>query len=314
MEATGNPWENVTTEQSLSQTNLDMEPKAETSNEEDVPEEEISSKIVRYLVNFWHFFDFLIGSNLMAYGVFLWVEARLPKAFLGSLIALGFSLTLRACVGTYSLYKEFFNRFGMVSSAYQSLAMSFLLLIAGIISLFERHKISPYLSRHTQDMHLPDFFVHFVDKHIYFVCILFLILCGIEAIRWTALLNYREYLLEDDELSVQLSLQATSRNRKPWWWKPHHTSNNQTGELREPLLEPNWTVSNNHSYQMDEGLDHGNNSSTIWSSIFGRRGRNNRNPRDDGSVDFASVQEEWASRSEQDPLWWSREEGKADGV
>ena len=30
------------------------------------------------------------------------------------------------------------------------------------------------------------------------------------------------------------------------------------------------------------------------------------NLRDDGSVDFASVQEEWASRTEEDPVWWSR--------
>jgi hypothetical protein len=28
-------------------------------------------------------------------------------------------------------------------------------------------------------------------------------------------------------------------------------------------------------------------------------------------VDFASVQEEWASKSQQDPFWWSREEGES---
>jgi hypothetical protein len=36
--------------------------------------------------------------------------------------------------------------------------------------------------------------------------------------------------------------------------------------------------------------------------------RNDPDPReDDGSVDFASVQSEWATKSEQDPLWWSRD-------
>jgi hypothetical protein len=30
--------------------------------------------------------------------------------------------------------------------------------------------------------------------------------------------------------------------------------------------------------------------------------------RDDGSVDFQSVQEEWASRTEEDPYWWSKED------
>lgn len=312
MEETGNPWENTTTEQSWSQMNLNVEPKAETSNEESLPGEEISSKIVRFLVNLCHFVDLLTGSAVMIYGVIFWSEAHLPKGFLGSLIALGFFLTLRACVGTYSLYKDGFNRFGMAFSAYQSLLLFFLLFITSMISLFERQKIPPYLSGHEQDMHVPKFFVNFVSNHIHFIWILLLILCGIEALRCVTLLNYREYLLEDDELSVQLSVQGNARNRKPWWWKPQRSSNNRTGDMREPLLEPNWALSNNQSYQMDEGLDNENNANTIWSSIFGRQGRNNRNPRDDGSVDFASVQEEWASRSEQDPLWWSREEEKAD--
>lgn len=307
MEEAGNPF----SEEAWSQTNDNTHPNAETPNEEG-PEEEFASKVVRLLVNLWHFFDFFIGSTFMIYGIILWIEARLSKVVLASVIAIGLFLIIRACVGTYSLYKDFFNRFGMLLSGYQSVLMTFSLFITSIICFFERQKISPYLIRHKHDMHVPNFFLHFIEKHVHFLWILLLVLSVIEALRWISLLNYREYLLEDDKISIQLSLQAPTRNRQPWWWKPQGPENNQTGDLHEPLLEPTWTVSNTNSYQMDEGLDHDNNANTIWSSIFGRRAKNNRNPRDDGSVDFASVQEEWASRSEQDPLWWAREEGKAD--
>jgi hypothetical protein len=33
----------------------------------------------------------------------------------------------------------------------------------------------------------------------------------------------------------------------------------------------------------------------------------NTSARDDGSVDYASLNEDWASRSQDDPLWWIEE-------
>ena len=38
------------------------------------------------------------------------------------------------------------------------------------------------------------------------------------------------------------------------------------------------------------------------------------NLREDASVDFASVQEEWASRTEEDPYWWTREENNSNEI
>jgi hypothetical protein len=40
----------------------------------------------------------------------------------------------------------------------------------------------------------------------------------------------------------------------------------------------------------------------------------NVNVRNDGSVDYASLNEDWASRSEEDPHWWTQGGGGADPV
>ncbi|KAL7571870.1 hypothetical protein ACA910_002942 [Epithemia clementina (nom. ined.)] len=68
-------------------------------------------------------------------------------------------------------------------------------------------------------------------------------------------------------------------------------------------------------YADEQPSSSSNRSSFFFSSLlFWRTGRNsnhddsNNNLRDDGSIDFASVQEEWASRSEEDPLWWARDQ------
>jgi hypothetical protein len=33
----------------------------------------------------------------------------------------------------------------------------------------------------------------------------------------------------------------------------------------------------------------------------------NTSARDDGSVDYVSLNEDWASRSQDDPLWWTKD-------
>mmetsp|Transcript_11396 Transcript_11396/g.12749 ORF Transcript_11396/g.12749 Transcript_11396/m.12749 type:complete len:311 (-) Transcript_11396:113-1045(-) len=308
MESTKNPWENAVSDHDWSRSNLSEEQKVESSEEESSPDEEIACKIVRFLVNSWHFFDFLIGLVLLIYGVVLKIEGNILKIIFGALVSLGVVLIVRASVGTYSVYKDQYLRFGMKISAYLSSLLSLSFFVTSMISLGEKSSIVRYLDQQKQHLHLPDSVTLFLKNNIHFIWISLLVLCGLEAIRWISLLNYREYLLEDDALSVQLMPLTSVRNRKPWWWKRQNTIHNQVNDLNDPLLGPSWTVANSQSYQMDEGLDQANKGNSLWSKLFEKR-----NLRDDASVDFASVQEDWASKSEEDPLWWTREEGKTNG-
>jgi hypothetical protein len=90
--------------------------------------------------------------------------------------------------------------------------------------------------------------------------------------------------------------------------------------MQESLLgnngQPGWSSSGNQSYLVDDGVaEHASSRGGFLGTWFGRGGRSssNDNPRDDGSVDYASLNEEWASRSEEDPYWWTREENNQGG-
>ena len=313
MPDTDNPWENAVDNPSWSQANFSMDQKedVEESAERNPGQEELAGRIVRYFVNLWHITDVSVGFAMLVYGLVLHTEGKAPKALMGLSLALGTVLMFRAVSGMYSTYKDFCQRVGILLSAYLSSVMSVALFIASMISLGMRQSIAAYLRAHQADLHLRAPMITFVENHVHFVWATLLVCCGIEALRSISLLSYRAYLLEEDELSLQLLPQPSRRNRKPWWWSSRRNADNRPEELADPLLGPSWATANNRSYQMDHGFD-SEPIPSMWTRMFGgSRVRDNSNARDDASVDFASVQEDWASRTEEDPLWWTRDEGES---
>ena len=306
-----NPWEKAAIDPSWNQANFSMEEKTdvEDTTEQDPEEGELGSRIARCVVNSWHFADAAIGFVMLVYGILLKTEGKEPKVVVWTLLSLGTILLIRATFGTWSVYKDVFGRMGILLSAYFSTVLAFSLFIASMTSLGMREKIAPYLRAHQEHLHLSSAIVGFIENHVHFIWAALLVCSFIEAVRWLTLVNYHAFMLEEDELSIQLIPQSLRRNRKPWWWSSRRNVNRERDDLADPLLGPSWATSNHRSYQMDHGLDSDANTS-MWSRIFGRSVNGiGGNIRDDASVDFASVQEDWASRSEEDPLWWTRDEG-----
>lgn len=304
-----NPWENAVDNPSWSQANFSMDQKedVEESAERNPGQDDLAGRIIRCVVNSWHFVDVSVGFAILVYGIVLHKERKESKALIGTLLVLGTVLMLRALLGTYSTYKDICQRVGVLVSAYSSSVMSFVLFTASMISLEKRQDIAAYFRAHQEDLHLRAPWITFIENHVHFIWVTLLVGCVIEAIRSISLVSYRTYLLDQDELSLQLLPQSSRRNRKPWWWS-RRPADNHPEELVDPLLDPRWATANNRSYEMDHGLDSGTIPS-MWSRVFGAR--NKSNVRDDASVDFASVQEDWASRTEEDPLWWTRDEGES---
>lgn len=107
---------------------------------------------------------------------------------------------------------------------------------------------------------------------------------------------------------------GSSRRRRPWWWnrsRGHENDSNMHASLIGNNGQPRWTNSGNQSYLMDDGVEGTPSSRGLLSGWFGRIRNNDSNPRDDGSVDYESLNEEWASRTEEDPYWWTKEENNA---
>jgi hypothetical protein len=126
--------------------------------------------------------------------------------------------------------------------------------------------------------------------------IILAILAALELVQYFLLRHY--YYQEQADLNDTTMTTLFS----PWWWNGNTTT---TDNLGEPLLngQPFWT-SNSNTYQMQ----HGESSSSWWPFSSYRGNNGNGSNRDDGSVDYASLNEDWATRSQADPQWWSRED------
>jgi hypothetical protein len=300
-DTTENPWETAASDAEWSnQANLNFSLEEQPALEE----EEFASKLVRYVVNTWHACDAVVGLAMCIYGAILW-QAMKHQAVV--MIVGGVLLMVQSIAGTYSVYRDALFRLGLLFSAYLSILFIPVLFFLSMVSLGMRHKLASFWADHQHDLHLSDKMVNFLKTHEHSPWILLLVLCVIEGLRWISLANYRQYLLEDDELALQLVPQSPRRMKRPWWWK---STKPQDDGLGDPLLGPSWVTGNSRSFQMEDGIDRNATSTTVWKRLFGKTQSSSHNVRDDGSVDFASVQEEWASRSEQDPLWWAREEQK----
>jgi len=163
-------------------------------------------------------------------------------------------------------------------------------------------------------------------------------------VRYVLYQQYRHRLLQQEEVDVQQTalLSRVNARRRPWWWTsantPSASNRGNVSDLQQALLDDRRAAMDDDEEEValtttpsrNHHADHSNlNGLPDWA----RDGRSDyppppppssffstswffwksspttpfsHNPRDDGSVDFASVQEEWASRSEEDPLWWSR--------
>lgn len=128
----------------------------------------------------------------------------------------------------------------------------------------------------------------------------------------------RQWMFEEstqvrDDLNASEVTYRRRRHEQPWWWQsPSRSRHTST----EPLLNegrPHWSSSDSRGYHMEHGVGEQPPSSSTsptrsswwpfsrWQSLDGGR--------DDGSVEYASLNEDWASRSQEDPFWWTREEG-----
>lgn len=131
---------------------------------------------------------------------------------------------------------------------------------------------------------------------------------ALELIRYVCVVNYRQVVTDDFDEDHARVPESTHPNSRPWWWKkkkPSNTTTTTNNALDEPFLgRPGWANTQHSGYQVDDGVSRGG----FFANMFAKtNNHHNSNLRDDGSADFASAQEDWASRSEEDPLWWSKD-------
>jgi len=244
----------------------------------------------------WHVIDIILGFCIILYGSLLAEENKQVQTITIALILfVGILLLLRAIFGTLALFTNHCERFGLVTSAGTSPILALIWFAAMFTNLSIPGRVQSYTKHHQL---LWKTWQSWANNHRQTLTLLLLGAFLLESVRWQLVqklltsLNTLEH--QQDERDRE---SAERRNRmplRPWWWK-HNSSAamDRNDPLRSSLLPVTHDQLSTDNYH------------PAW-SFFGRR----RQERDDASVDFASVQEEWASRAEEDPYWWARDQNE----
>jgi len=250
--------------------------------------------------------DAIVGLLAVAAGSLLLVPPDTttddaPVTVAALLFAAASVLFLRAATAATALRTDACHRCGLQLSVSAS-ALLIIAYSAGAATILARPQT---VSQYLQHYH----FRRYWTRHHLLQCLAAAAL--LECIRWQLYRTYRRRLLRRDayqllhpETSARLLRNAARRgSRRPWWWQSTQQQqqqddpNDNNTVLTQQLL---------HDRDLDPRAISIASPSSWWR--FRWSADTVQDPRADGSVDFASVQEEWASRTEEDPFWWSRNE------
>ena len=225
----------------------------------------------RILVRLWHFFDgIVLGVLLCWYG---WsipiVMARVIFLLLGTIRIVRYGLMSITPMTTLTVA--------------WCLACTGIYILLALVSIAMESKIIHYIQLHKSELHIQSNTGLFLDHHTHTIWILLLIAAVLELVlAYTGIHQIRN--LPPSTLQEPLLLQTTPGN-PPW---ANHTQSNQPMTISQDGIERP-TIRNRRLFS------HWFTTPSLPTDL-----------RDDGSVDFSSVQDEWASRSEEDPFWWTK--------
>eukprot|EP00977_Amphora_coffeiformis_P015868 scaffold4761_cov205-Amphora_coffeaeformis.AAC.8 len=259
--------------------------------------------------------DGCLGIFFVVFGLVLHHKHRESIYAIVWVLVLGNFLLIRAkgvamglFLPTDSLWSCY--RGGLTVAGYLSLGLAVFHGGCAILGLAFRPNVRHYLQ--TAKLDLTATQTKYLVKHYTAIIVILAFLALLEAAKFQIYIIYRRSILvleeEDERLEEQDLIRRQAASGRPWWWSSSAISrhgrryirHHADGGLTESLLGDE---SEQRSPRRRRGF------LFLWPL---RRRTGVDVSRDDGSVDFASVQEEWASRAEEDPVWWSREDDDGD--
>jgi hypothetical protein len=269
---------------------------------------------LRSAVKLWHVLDGVVGFSLTIYGLSIIPSHLFLPLFLN--LGMGVVLLIRSMAGLSGLHSDLMTRCGLrVSGAYLSPVFGLVFFVFSCCCMGNHAVLIEYLNKYHSQLHFLPQFVTWLQQHHHALWVAFLISTLSEGIRWRLVPRLQQMLVDiDTHLDNNIPNTPTSPSKTPWWWQHHHYRNSDRNiDLDDPLLphhhhhhhhegEPPWVHAHNNSYSIHDGTSPQQDNS-FWSKLF----RSPHKTRID-ELSFQSVQEEWASKSQEDPFWWSRDE------
>lgn len=308
------------------------------------PQRETScgARVLRGIIQAWLVVDFLVGLMLVVYSAWLQEERSVagkgadpepsddsspphtlpPRLLITVTLVTGSLLLIRSGTGWMGLLlvDHPCRQFLFGTSTVLSLVVSFLDFGLSSVSWMKRRTIRNLLEQSWAFSSFLKVVHDAIAFHYHYVWMILLGLAFGECLRYLVFEKYFSVAVryedwEEDAPSATDTVPHTPRSlrrlRRPWWWSSTSQLEDDSDGLRQSLLSPGvprW-VSNRQDGEYDETTGvtpPRRRAKRSWLAFWKSSSRENL--RDDGSVDFASVQEEWASRAEEDPFWWSRDD------
>jgi hypothetical protein len=247
--------------------------------------------------------DGLVGVLLCVYA-FLLEEHDISKPIFAVLLWLGTVRIVRCAMMLTALYAHVYAFGFITASAWTGACMSVVYFIPSMAALGIRRKLTTYVTNHASQWYIGTRALHFYEHHSNVIWIVTLVVAAMELVSSIWLFYYRwSYLNSDDDDNAG----GPRRHRpRPWWWQP--ANNAEPSLLEDPLLPHPWaSMARDTEYEANHGIAA---NTRPWSRWFAKQPSSNH-ARDEGSVDFSDVQEDWASRSEEDPFWWTKAGGES---
>jgi hypothetical protein len=301
-ETADNPWADAAAHLNETATrSLEVNEPETSRDREDVDPDSCGFISLYQGMQIWHLLDIVTGFMLLIYGgVVANHSATLGVVFI---VGSGSVLTIRGVCGALALWTEnVCHRCGLSFSAGASPIMACTWFVLMFISLVMPGHLRHYLQEHHL---LWQLLQKWEDSHRWVTTLLLFGAFLVECARWQLVLNLQRKV-ESLEATEDRRAQARADRRtrfadRPWWFG---SANQRPVDRDDPLMDALLPVS------ADRG-DANQSTGNSW-NFLGRPRRthreNRRSVREDASVDFASVQDDWASRTEEDPFWWSRED------
>ena len=207
------------------------------------------------------------------------------------------------------------RRGGLTVAAYLSAVLAAWNAGNVVCGILFSQQIKEYLASHPLDLSSNQV-QQILVRHYSWWMILLTVAALVEGMKYFMYRVYRRSILawedEQERLEEQDLIRREAATGRPWWWTSSYSRHGHRRRHRHHGQDGHDDAGLSESL-----LDHSSPSRRrgrrgFLGRLFARSPRNRDAMRDDGSVDFASVQEEWASRAEEDPVWWSREDSDED--
>lgn len=194
-------------------------------------------------------------------------------------------------------------RGGLTVAAHLSVGLAVFFGGCAILGLAFRPNVRHYLQ--TTELDLTQSQSEYLVNHYTAIIVILAVSAVLEGAKFLMYKVYRRSILvleeEEERREEQTLIRREAATGRPWWWS--HSTVSRHGRRRNNNGDTDLTES-----LLDEREEQRHPPRRRFFFLWPRRRANVDPLRDDGSVDFASVQEEWASRAEEDPVWWSRED------